>query len=145
MNNKPRPANDALLGKLRAFGLGYPGAHRKSPWPGHDDLAVNDKTFAYLSAEGEPFSISFKLPYTSHEALKLPFAKPTGYGLGRSGWVTLEPGAGEMPPIEMLESWIDESYRAQRRENLPRRSAETLRQRPGSSARRSRGELFHKS
>jgi predicted DNA-binding protein (MmcQ/YjbR family) len=91
----------------------YPGARRKSPWPGHDDLAVNDKTFAYLSLEGEPFSISFKLPYTSHEALKLPFAKPTGYGLSRSGWVTLEPGAGEMPSIEQLELWIDESYRAQ--------------------------------
>jgi hypothetical protein len=74
---------------------------------------VNDKTFAYLSAEGEPVSISFKLPYTSHEALKLPFAKPTGYGLGRSGWVTLEPGDGETPSIELLESWIDESRRAQ--------------------------------
>src|SRR5215471_15056638 len=104
--------SDAVLRELRAFGLAYPGAHAKSPWPGHDDLAVNGKTFAYLSAEGEPFSISFKLPYTSHEALKLPFAKPTGYGLGRSSWVTLEPGAGEMPPIEMLESSIDESYRA---------------------------------
>src|SRR5262245_22370035 len=110
MNNKPRAANDAILRKLRAFGMTYPGAHGKRPWPGHDDLAVHDKTFAYLSLEGEPFSISVKRPYTSHEALKLPFAKPTGYGLGRSGWVTLEPGAREMPSIEILQSWIDESY-----------------------------------
>src|SRR5262245_37289192 len=108
-----RPADDDVLGKLRAYGIAYPGAHRKSHLPGHDDLAVNDQTVVYISTAGEPFSISFKLAYTCHEALKLPFAKPTGYGLGRSNWVTLEPGAGEMPPIEMLESWIDESYRAQ--------------------------------
>ena len=50
--------SEAVLRELRAFGLGYPGAHGKAPWPGHDDLAVNDKTFAYLSAEGEPFSLS---------------------------------------------------------------------------------------
>ena len=48
----PKKQNtDSLLKELRAFGLSYPGAHTKSPWPGHLDLAVNDKTFAYLSAE----------------------------------------------------------------------------------------------
>ena len=113
MSKRTSDANDAVLGELRAFGLAYPGAHRKSPWPGHDDLAVNNKTFAYLSNEGEPFSISLKLPYTKYEALKLPFAKPTGYGLGKSGWVTLRPLAEQMPSLDLLKSWIDESYRAQ--------------------------------
>ena len=113
MSRRSSDANDAVLRELRAFGLTYPGAHPKSPWPGHDDLAVNNKTFAYLSHEGEPFSISVKLPYTKHEALKLPFAKPTGYGLGKSGWVTLGPLAGQMPSLDLLRSWIDESYRAQ--------------------------------
>jgi predicted DNA-binding protein (MmcQ/YjbR family) len=113
MSKRSSTANDPVLRELRAFGLTYPGAHRKSPWPGHDDLAVNNKTFAYLSNEGEPFSISVKLPYTKHEALKLPFAKPTGYGLGKSGWVTLRPPAGQMPSLDLLKSWIDESYRAQ--------------------------------
>jgi predicted DNA-binding protein (MmcQ/YjbR family) len=113
MSKRSSDANDAVLWELRAFGLTYPGAHPKSPWPGHDDLAVNNKTFAYLSNEGEPFSISVKLPYTKHEALKLPFTKPTGYGLGKSGWVTLEPLAGQMPSVDLLKSWVDESYRAQ--------------------------------
>ncbi len=106
-------ATDAIAGELRAFGLGYPGAHGKSPWPGHDDLAVNDKTFAYLPAAGEPFSLSAKLKYTSEAALQLPYAAPTGYGLGKSGWVTFTPTEAEMPPIEQLKEWIDESYRAQ--------------------------------
>jgi hypothetical protein len=48
---KRKNTSDAGLKKLRAFGLTYPGAHTKSPWPGHLDLAVNDKTFAYLSLE----------------------------------------------------------------------------------------------
>ncbi len=112
MSKRP-PVSTAVLKELRAFGLTYPGAEAKSPWPGHDDLAVNGKTFAYLSVEGEPFSISFKLPYTGEEARKLWFAKPTGYGLGKSGWVTFEPTLGEIPSIRQLKSWLDESYRAQ--------------------------------
>jgi predicted DNA-binding protein (MmcQ/YjbR family) len=105
--------DEEMVRAVRAHGLSFPGAHGKSPWPGHDDLAVKDKTFAYLSAEGEPFSMSFKLPYTSEVALQLPYAKPTGYGLGKSGWVTFEPSAEELPALEQLKEWVEESYRAQ--------------------------------
>lgn len=80
-----KSAHDVVLKELRAFGLAYPGAHTKSPWPGHLDLAVNDKTFAYLGLEGEPLSISCKLPASSGAALMLPFSSPTAYGLGKSG------------------------------------------------------------
>jgi predicted DNA-binding protein (MmcQ/YjbR family) len=101
----------AALAELRAFGLTYPGAHTKSPWPGHLDLAVNDKTFAYLSVEGDPFKISCKLPHSNDDALSLPFVAPTEYGLGKSGWVTARP-TGPVP-VDMFKAWIDESYRAQ--------------------------------
>ena len=110
---KKNSSTDAVLRELRSFGLAYPGAHTKSPWPGHLDLAVKDKTFAYLSIEGQPFSMSCKLPRSGLAALDLPFSKPTGYGLGKSGWVTVEELDGQLPPVEMLQSWIDESYRAQ--------------------------------
>lgn len=106
-------STSAVLKELRAFGLAYPGAHTKSPWPGHLDLAVKDKTFAYLSVDGEPFSISCKLPHSSSAALLLPFTRPTEYGLGKSGWVTAELEDGQAPPVDMLKEWIDESYRAQ--------------------------------
>jgi predicted DNA-binding protein (MmcQ/YjbR family) len=109
---RKRPT-DRILAELRAFGLAYPGAHTKSPWPGHMDLAVNDKTFAYMSIEGEPFSISCKLPKSSAMALLMPFVKPTPYGLGKSGWVTASPPADEPVPVDMFKEWIDESYRAQ--------------------------------
>jgi predicted DNA-binding protein (MmcQ/YjbR family) len=105
--------SDAILRELRAFGLAYPGAHTKSPWPGHLDLAVNDKTFAYLSLEGEPLGISCKLPHSNAAALLLPFASPTEYGLGKSGWVSARFGAKDKIPVDLLKAWIDESYRAQ--------------------------------
>lgn len=112
MTRRKTAVTDAALRELRAFGLAYPGAHTKSPWPGHLDLAVNDKTFAYLSLEGEPLKVSCKLPHSSAMALLLPGCAPTPYGLGRSGWVTAT-FAGPDVPIAMLEAWIDESYRAQ--------------------------------
>jgi predicted DNA-binding protein (MmcQ/YjbR family) len=103
----------SALERLREFGLRYPGAHTKSPWPGHLDLAVNDKTFAYLSIAGEPLKISCKLPRSSDAALELPFTTPTAYGLGKSGWVTATFPDGAPVPVDLLEEWIDESYRAQ--------------------------------
>lgn len=114
--------SDAVLKELRAFGLSYPGAHTKSPWPDHVDLAVDDKTFAYLSVEGEPLSISCKLPETNETALLMPYAEPTAYGLGNSGWVTAKFPAEDMPPVDVLKVWLDESYRAQ----APKRRLATL-------------------
>jgi predicted DNA-binding protein (MmcQ/YjbR family) len=110
---RAKDPSDAALLELRAFGLAYPGAHTKSPWPGHLDLAVKDKTFAYLSLPGEPLSISCKLPQSNALALGLPFTQPAEYGLGKSGWVKASFERGQKPPVELLKAWIDESYRAQ--------------------------------
>jgi predicted DNA-binding protein (MmcQ/YjbR family) len=107
-----KTASDPALKELRAYGLALPGAHTKSPWPGHLDLAVNDKTFAYLSIDGEPFSIGCKLPASQSVALMLPFVTPMAYGLGKSGWVSAQL-ADQPVPVEMFKAWIDESYRAQ--------------------------------
>lgn len=115
-------ASDSILAELRAFGLGLPGTHSKSPWPEHDDLAVNDKTFAYLPKTGGAFTLSCKLPYTGYEALELPFAKPTAYGLGKSGWVSFAPADSEIPQLGQLKEWVEESYRAQ----APRRLVKAL-------------------
>jgi len=115
-----------LVEDLRAWGLTLPGAHRKSPWPDHDDLAVNDKTFAYLPAKGAPFSLSCKLPYTGYDALQLPFAKPTAYGLGKSGWVSFDPPTDAIPSLDQLKAWVEESYRAQAPKRLVKQLDESL-------------------
>ena len=111
---KRSTAAGKAIAHLRELGLRrYPGAHLKSPWPGHMDLAVNDKTFAYLSAPGDPPGMSVKLPASHALALTLPGAQPTPYGLGKSGWVSLSFDAAPLPPMAQLEAWLEESYRAQ--------------------------------
>src|SRR5262249_2802268 len=107
------PSHDTVRRQLKAFGLAYPEAHGKSPWPAHDDLAVRNKTFAYLGVAGQPLSVSCKLPVTGQMAPPLPFTSPTGYGRGKSGWATATFGPEDKPPVDLLKDWIDESYRAQ--------------------------------
>ena len=77
----PTPA-EAALAQLKRFGLSLPGTEPKSPWLGHDDVAVNNKTFAYLSTQDGHLAVSLKLPISAREALRLPDAAPAAYGLG---------------------------------------------------------------
>lgn len=68
--------------------------------------------FLILSFDKDIFNVTMKLPVIGKQALALPFAEPTGYGLGKSGWVTASFGPKDKVPVELLEEWMDESYRA---------------------------------
>lgn len=110
--SKKHPHDAARLA-LRELGLKYPEAGLKRPWPEHLDLVVRGKTFAFMNVEGLPLKISCKLPHSRSEATAQPFASPTGYGLGRSGWVSAAFDPESEPPVALLKQWIDESYRSQ--------------------------------
>lgn len=99
--------------RLREFALSFPQVHEDLPW-GHPAIKVKGKTFLFLSGEKPEtgFALSVKLPISGEMALTLPFTAPTGYGLGRNGWVTATFGPDDAPPMDMLEEWIDQSYRA---------------------------------
>jgi predicted DNA-binding protein (MmcQ/YjbR family) len=97
--------------RLRKRALAYPQAYEEFPW-GHYAFKVNGKAFLFMSLEEEFLSLSLKLPVTGKQARGLPFASPTGYGLGRSGWVTARFEPNEDVPMDMLAAWLDESYRA---------------------------------
>jgi predicted DNA-binding protein (MmcQ/YjbR family) len=110
----PRSPAATLLATLRGFALGLPDTAPKSPWPGHQDVAVRDKTFVYLSLHEPRVVFSVKLPVSGPQALGLPTARPTAYGLGKSGWVSIDlSGAPGEPPLATLKRWVMESYRAQ--------------------------------
>jgi predicted DNA-binding protein (MmcQ/YjbR family) len=96
---------------LREHALSYPEAREDFPW-GERVVKVGRKVFAFLGRDEGGLSVSVKLPGSATLALDLPFASPTGYGLGKSGWVTARFAAREKPPVELLKRWIDESYRA---------------------------------
>jgi len=75
-------------------------------------VKVRGKTFLFTRNDATGLHLSVKLPLSREFALEYPFTQPTGYGLGRSGWVSASFAPGEMPPIDVLEAWIGESYRA---------------------------------
>jgi predicted DNA-binding protein (MmcQ/YjbR family) len=96
---------------LRKHALTYPETYEEFPW-GHRALKVKEKVFLFLYREETFLSLSVKLPVSGKTALALTFASPTGYGLGKSGWVTARFEANDVVPVEMLCEWIDESFRA---------------------------------
>ncbi|MSP60369.1 MAG: MmcQ/YjbR family DNA-binding protein [Myxococcales bacterium] len=96
---------------LRAIALAYPEAHEDFPW-GESAFKVKKKGFLFMSTLGDELTLSVKLPDSGLLALQFPFVQPTGYGLGKSGWVTARFGPDGDLPIPMLHDWIDESYRA---------------------------------
>jgi predicted DNA-binding protein (MmcQ/YjbR family) len=98
---------------LREFALGLPGAYEEHPW-GESVAKVNRKVFVFTHKANGPITelaFSVKLPESRHEALEFPWAAPTGYGLGKSGWVSVRFQQGEPPPVDLFRCWIEESYR----------------------------------
>jgi len=99
----------AVRKQVLAFALGLPGAYLDHPW-GEDVAKVGKKVFVFLgTADGQEPGMSVKLPDSREQALLSPGAAPTGYGLGRAGWVNV-PFRGA-PPAGVLQDWVEESYR----------------------------------
>src|SRR3954466_7456969 len=117
----PPPDPRSLEGRLRAQALAFPEASEDFPW-GERAIKVRGKAFLFLRAEGTTVSFSLKLPTSGGEALELPYAEPTHYGLGKHGWVTFTVDAAREAPLAMFAAWMTESYRAV----APKRLAATL-------------------
>ena len=56
--------------------------------------------------------IAVKLPDSHAQALSLDCAKPSGYGLGKAGWVNIQLTGPDRPSADVLCDWVEESYRA---------------------------------
>jgi predicted DNA-binding protein (MmcQ/YjbR family) len=100
-----------LEAALRKHALAYPETHEAFPW-GERVVNVKGKVFIFMYGQPKTLSVTVKLPASHDFALMFPFAERTGYGLGKSGWVTSRLAAGSTLPLELLKEWIDESYRA---------------------------------
>jgi len=90
---------------LAGFALGLPGAEEDFPW-GERVVKVRGKIFVFLG--GAAPAVTVKLVESHPHALSVDGAEPTGYGLGKAGWVTV-PITGL--PIATLRDWVEESYR----------------------------------
>jgi predicted DNA-binding protein (MmcQ/YjbR family) len=97
--------------RLRKASLAYPEAYEETPW-GERVTKVKGKIFLFAGTHTGKLSFTVKLPQSGRTALEFPFAKPTGYGLGKSGWVTSSFEQGQDVPEALLLEWLDESFRS---------------------------------
>lgn len=125
--------------KLRRIALRFPEAYEESPW-GHRVTKVKGKIFLFCDAdEGGGLSLSVKLPESGRAVLKERFAEPTGYGLGKAGWVSCTFARGAAIPEERIVGWIEESYRAV----APKRLAATMA--PGAATAKTKAKAATKA
>ncbi|HEX5614295.1 MAG TPA: MmcQ/YjbR family DNA-binding protein [Acidimicrobiia bacterium] len=104
-------AGPKLADRLLGVALGYPEAWEDHPW-GDTVAKVRTKIFVFVGVHEERMGLTVKLPESAEFALAFPWAEKTGYGLGKAGWVTAWFPVGADVPVDLLEEWIDESYRA---------------------------------
>ncbi len=99
---------------LRTFALNLPDAQEEFPW-GERVIKVHKKIFVFfglLEDLDKRLQVGIKLPHTGVYALQMPFVKPSGYNLGKAGWVTARFVLADTLPLDLLQEWIEESYRA---------------------------------
>ena len=101
----------AVRQELLDFALRLPEAYEDHPW-GESVAKVNKKVFAFFGTGEGASRVGFTVKLTdSHDqALSLPCAEPTGYGLARAGWLTIWLDTSP-PPTDVCTDWIEESYR----------------------------------
>jgi predicted DNA-binding protein (MmcQ/YjbR family) len=127
------PELAALRAELLAYALDLPGATLHHPW-GEDAAKVAGKVFAFLS-NGDPshgYVMTVKLRTSGPAALLHRCVEPSGYGLARSGWVSLRHDRGELPPVDVLAGLG--------RGELPDYCAQAAGRGAGRAARRAGGE-----
>jgi predicted DNA-binding protein (MmcQ/YjbR family) len=95
--------------KVREFALSLPEAFEDVPWENDVVVKVRGKIFVFLGPEGWR-RITVKLAESHAHALSIEDAQPAGYGLGKSGWVTV-PLRADGVTIALLRDWVEESYR----------------------------------
>ena len=80
-------------------------------WDGEPTFRVHGKTFIFSSPDAS--GISVKLPKEEAAAVVAtdPKADPTGYGLGRHGWISVSiPTPTSAKRWREIEEWIRTSY-----------------------------------
>jgi predicted DNA-binding protein (MmcQ/YjbR family) len=100
---------DVVRAKLLTFALTLPEAVEDHPW--NETVAkVGKKVFVFFGGNPSRDRITVKLVESHGHALSIEGAEPSGYGLGKAGWVTV-PVDAEGLDVELLCDWIEESYR----------------------------------
>ena len=111
MPQRKSPMSDPAQ-PLRELALRYPEAQEGISCAGtaleKPTVMVRNKAFLFLGKT----DVMVKLRDSLGDAARLAAKEPGRYKAGAHGWVTVTFSEGEALPLELLEKWIDESYRA---------------------------------
>ena len=99
--------------RVEAIALQLPEAIRVDieAWEGEPTFRVNGKNFIF--SDHDAAGISVKLPKDEAAAIVAtdPNVEPTGYGLGRHGWISVQIGPrASAARWREIEEWITTSY-----------------------------------
>jgi predicted DNA-binding protein (MmcQ/YjbR family) len=98
----------AKAGLLR-YALAKADTTLEHPW-GENVAKVHRKVFVFFGIDdGSEYIMGVKLTKALLYAKSLPYVEAMGYGLGKSGWVSVKAPKGKLP-VAMFEEWIEESY-----------------------------------
>jgi predicted DNA-binding protein (MmcQ/YjbR family) len=104
-------AGPKLAERFLRCALEYPEAWEDHPW-GDTVAKVRKKILLFTGVDEGQLSVTTKQPDSADFALSFDWTEPTGYGLGRAGWVSARFPMRADVPVDLIEEWIDESYRA---------------------------------
>ena len=107
---KPKSKSSELMASLKSFALELPGAWPDNPW-GDSVVKVGKKIFVFLGDNEDDSMITVKVPESHDHAMSFTGAAPTGYGLGKAGWVTVPVASLGGDDADVLRDFIEESYR----------------------------------
>lgn len=96
---------------LRKFSMKLPEAEEGSSCVNRA-FRARGKAFAYLGMKPDHYRLMVKLSDSVARAEALQEKRPDAFNVGKHGWTTIRLPHSEMGPKGLLESWIEESYRA---------------------------------
>jgi len=79
-------------------------------WGGEPTFRVRNKNFIFTDLPVSRMSVKLPVEEAAAVVATDPDAKPTAYGLGRHGWVSVAVGAADAARWELVEEWVRTSY-----------------------------------
>lgn len=98
--------------RLEAIARRLPEAERVDieAWDGEPTFRVRGKNFVFTDPEALALSVKLSREEAAAVVATDPGAQPTGYGLGRHGWVSIQVGDSGDSRWEQVEEWVRTSY-----------------------------------
>ena len=100
------------MARLEAMVARLPEAVRVDieAWDGEPTFRVRGKNFVFTDREATGISVKLSKEEAAAVVATDALAEPTGYGLGRHGWVSVRIGRASAARWRQVEEWVRTSY-----------------------------------